>query len=327
MKKINQKKILITSGDPHGVGVEIILKTLTPTDFPYFLIIGSKNIYDQYQQILNIDKPIHILKDISSEFDPQKLNILEIPYDHEIHPGILSPYAGGHAINCLDASIDLIKKDFSKILITAPVNKEAIAKSIPHFIGHTEYLADHFQIPKVTMLMASHKFNVALVTTHHPLSEVSNLLSIENISTTIFHANQFLLSQGINKPSIAVCGLNPHAGEGGKIGHEESDLIIPAINKTKSLGINAQGPFPADGLFAQIHENPYDIYIAMYHDQGLIPFKVLSFHNGVNITLGLPFHRISVDHGTAFNIAGKGIANTNSLKEAMHRARIIMQNI
>lgn len=311
-------KILITAGDPNGIGPEVLLKGLDKSDYFRVLILSNFNVINfwknHYQ--LNIDlNSIDSIENLESHFKANCLNILNIPYKPVVEIGKISKEAGVLSIDSLDKAIELLKLNYSKQLLTCPISKEAIIMTHSDFMGHTEYLAHAFSIPKVSMLLASDKVRVATVTTHIPVSEIAKNLNQEIIEETIIQCSQYIKDKNDIRP-IAVCGLNPHAGEGGKIGNEEI-YITMAIKNCRDKNINVEGPYSADTLFTQIHNNSYSAYISMYHDQGLIPFKLMSFGEGVNITLGLPIQRISVDHGTAFNIAGKGKADIRSFKKAL----------
>lgn len=311
-------KGIITGGDPNGIGPEVILKSIKQFNLSQFLLVSNFSIFSFWNDKLKINAPLNPIQSIENIRDFIKhdhLNILDLPYDREVHIGKLESEAGAFALTCIDKAIDILKSGYSDTLITCPVNKESIITICPQFMGHTEYLADAFSIPEVTMLMSSEKVSVATVTTHIPIKDVPASLSQSKIEQTIAHCSSYFTIKGDTRP-IAVCGLNPHAGEGGKVGNEE-DIIISAIKKCVDKGIQVEGPYSADTLFTQIHTGKYSAYISMYHDQGLIPFKLMSFGEGVNITLGLPIKRISVDHGTAFDIAGKGIADTKSLLLAL----------
>ncbi len=321
MRAVKFPKVLITAGDPHGVGPEVILKGIHEKYYSDCLVVASEKVLTYYQRKLGLSFPLHSIQSvesISDRFNPKALNILDLPYDHLVQPGLLSQKAGDLALRSLDTAIDVIRRGLSHILITGPINKEAVILCDPSFIGHTEYLSEAFDTD-VTMLMASEAIKVALVTTHISLQDVSKHLSKDQILKTITNSWQFLIDSGVQKGSIAVAALNPHAGEGGHFGSEES-MIQKAIIRAQQIGIRVTGPFPADTLFCEVHKRKYDLYVAMYHDQGLIPFKLLSFGKGLNLTLGLPFRRISVDHGTAFDIAGQGSANPESMMEALNLA-------
>ncbi|GMT48563.1 MAG: 4-hydroxythreonine-4-phosphate dehydrogenase [bacterium] len=322
MKAAKFPKVLITAGDPHGIGPEVVLKGVHAKYYPNCLVVASKKVFVYYQKKLSLPCPIQYIKSIESipdSFNPKALNVLDLAYDPPIHPGLLSQKAGDLTLRSLDTAIDMIRQGLSQVLITAPVNKEAVILCNPSFKGHTEYLAEAFNTPNVTMLMASETIKVALVTTHISLQKVSENLDEEQILRTIINSWQFLMDSGVKEGHIAVAALNPHAGEGGHFGNEEV-LIQKAVIKAQRMGMSVTGPFPADTLFCEAQKKTYDLFVAMYHDQGLIPFKLLSFGKGLNLTLGLPFKRISVDHGTAFDIAGQGLANPESMTEALDLA-------
>lgn len=316
-------KFLITNGDPNGIGPEVLLKSLSDYDLSKVLVISNESILSFWKTHFNLAielNAIHSISEIDTNFQKDRLNILQVPYFKDVSIGQLDINAGAFSLKCIDTAIQLLKSKYSTTLITCPISKEAIIPNYPSFMGHTEYLAEAFAIPEVTMLLASDRVKVATVTTHIPLSVVANCLNKDKIITTIEHCSEFIKQAQETKP-IAVCGLNPHAGEGGQIGDEEN-YIKEAIITCQTKGIHVEGPFSADTLFTHIHKETYSLYISMYHDQGLIPFKLMSFGEGVNITLGLPIRRISVDHGTAFDIAGKGIADLRSFKKALKLAEV-----
>lgn len=308
--------ILISSGDPFGVGVEIILKSLSHVDYSEVLVVGSKEVYEFYQDRLGTDHSFHFIRDWNS-FAPDFLNIWNMPSPRipTMELGKVSSVAGAWALESLKVCLSFLKQGFSKFLITAPVNKEAISllSEEEPFTGHTEYLAKEFGVLEPVMLMASSKMKVALVSVHLPLSEVAVAISSEKVLHVIRAGHLFLQRMGVTEGRIGVSALNPHGGEGGYFGSEEEKISI-AIQRAHKEGIRAEGPFASDTLFSR---SGLDLFVAMYHDQGLIPFKLLSGWEGVNITLGLPFIRISVDHGTAFEIAGKNQADPRSMESAL----------
>jgi 4-hydroxythreonine-4-phosphate dehydrogenase len=220
-------------------------------------------------------------------------------------------------------AIKLLKKGDYSHLITAPLSKKGVSYHIPDFIGHTEYLAQAFNTKDFSMMLANETFRVVLVTTHVSIRELPDLITKESVVRAVYNADNFLKSVG-DERGIGVCALNPHAGEDGLLGDEEIKVIIPAVRKAIEDGIKVSGPYPADSLFKSVYNNPYGVYVAMYHDQGLGPLKMVSKGRGVNITLGLPVFRISVDHGTAYDIAGKGIASEESLVEAIEIAKKVI---
>lgn len=300
---------LITAGDPGGIGYEILLKALPVLEQKYslkeFPILCHVKTLETYNQILNLNFPLSKLELVSvgdSRFT------VEIGQD--------SPKNGEIAIACIDKAIELIKKNQSSQLITAPISKKAIILAgRKKFQGHTDYLADAFKIKDYTMMLGNRSFAVALVTIHKPLKRVPGLITQRLIHSSAKNLFDYMKKRGDEKEKIWITGLNPHAGEKGEMGKEEKKTIIPAIEALKAMGIPAEGPFPADALFKKAFTREAKYFLAMYHDQGLIPVKMLGENHTVNITLGLPFFRISVEHGTAFDIAGKNKASSESFLE------------
>lgn len=305
-----KNKYIVTMGDPNGIGPEIILKASMGGYLKDCVVIGSKKVFEYY--IRNIPS----LKKNKINFE-----LIDINYDFEINPGQCSEHGGLAALKALDKSIELLKSGNYSHLITAPLSKKAVSYHRKDFIGHTEYLAKAFNTDKFSMMLANETFRVVLVTTHVSIKNLPELITKNNVKTAIINSYNFLQSIG-DKRKIAVCAFNPHAGEDGLLGDEEINVIIPAIKELEqSENIFVDGPFPADTVFKTVFKEKYGIYIAMYHDQGLGPLKMVSKGKGVNITLGLPVFRISVDHGTAYDIAGKGIADEKSLIEAIEIAK------
>jgi len=308
MKKI-KKPICITLGDPAGIGPEVITKALIkPSVYRCgpFQIIGDKRFFRQ----LTSQK----LKNLS--FTP--IDLKKFGKIIKGHSSLLSAKA---SLACLNKAIELLKAKQCRALVTAPVCKEMICKLGVDFPGHTEYLAKAFGGPKVGMMFVSKNLKTMIVTRHIPINKLSKSINKRNVFDTIHLTHQSL--EGLFKvkhPKIAVCGLNPHAGEGGQFGHEEKSSIIPAIRLAQKGNIRVYGPYAADTLFSKETNSHYDTIVAMYHDQGLIPVKTLYFNQLVNLTLGLPFIRTSPAHGTAFNIAKRKIANPDSMCEAIRLA-------
>jgi 4-hydroxythreonine-4-phosphate dehydrogenase len=237
---------------------------------------------------------------------------------------MLSANAGSAAMIALETAIRLCMNNKCYALVTAPISKEAISMAGYSVPGHTEFLAQQTTADDVVMMLVSGKLRVALVSTHVPLKDVAAYISTKKIISKTKILHQSLISDfGIRSPRIAVLGLNPHAGDGGVLGLEEIEIIEPSVQFLREIGFKADGPFPADGFFGSRLNNTYDAILAMYHDQGLVPFKTLSFGKGVNFTAGLPIIRTSPDHGTAFSIAGKNIADEKSFLEAYKLAAIM----
>lgn len=313
--------IAISVGDFNGIGPEIILKTLSGINLSEStpVIVSPSKIIGQAQEYLGMDLEIH--KTESAEHvKAEAINLLEIPVgDFELTPGKQSKASGSVAMKSIEDCIDLCLNKNVHAMVTAPISKEAVNLAGYSIPGHTEFLASKTNTTDVLMMLVSGDLRVSLVTTHIPIHEVSASISKKAIRGKIeILSNSLVQDFGIKKPKIAVFGLNPHAGDGGVIGSEEMDIIAPLLKEIRSENPEfiLRGPFPADGFFGQQLHKKYDAILAMYHDQGLAPFKLLSFGKGVNFTAGLPIIRTSPDHGTAFDIAGKGIANPSSFIEA-----------
>jgi 4-hydroxythreonine-4-phosphate dehydrogenase len=301
--------IAITIGDINGIGPEIILKALSQKELRSQcrpIILAPKTILMQQLQILRLDFEV--------------INI-DVEVEIKSEPGKMSAISGQIAGRALEMAIDRALKKTVDAIVTAPISKTAFNLAGYDYPGHTEFLAARTRTKDYVMVLLDGNFRVGLVTTHCPISKVPKLLSTEKILSKLRTLNHDLIHRfSIDKPKIAVSALNPHGGERGMFGSEEQEIIIPAINMAKEFGIDVQGPFPADSLFAHIEHDKYDAYLAMYHDQGLIPLKMKSFGKAVNYTAGLPIIRTSPDHGTAFDITGKGVADPGSMVEAIKLA-------
>jgi len=302
----------ISIGDPAGIGPEIISRALTNKEvlrLADFTIIGDSFVFKrlgQYQKIAARSTLIDLGNIETKLFKFGKINVTN----------------ARASVAYIDKAMELIKEGEIDGLVTAPVNKESINRSGIRFIGHTEYIARKMHTHDFAMMFVTPALKVVLASRHIPLAEVSKYLTKENIYKTMRLTIRALKNNfKINRPSIAVCGLNPHAGEGGYLGREEKDKIIPAIERIKKeFSCNIQGPLASDTLFYFAKKKIFDAVIAMYHDQGLIPLKLLSFKNAVNLTIGLSFIRTSPAHGTAYNIAGKNEADPGSMIEAIKLA-------
>lgn len=324
------RRIAISSGDYNGIGIEVILKTLIERSLENTtpIIVGSADVVDFYKDLLSIDVDYHHATS-EDELKDGMINVLESYGDEtpEVEPGKLTERAGKCSMLAVEKGIALCNAGKAGALVTAPISKEAINRAGYPIPGHTEFLADKTDTTDYMMLLVNDDLRVGLVTVHIPIykvpAELSQARILENID--IMHRS---LRQDFNleNPNIAVLGLNPHAGDGGVIGTEEIDIISPAIHDAQAKGAKVSGPYPADGFFGNQDYESYDGILAMYHDQGLIPFKTLSFGAGVNFTAGLPFVRTSPDHGTAFDIAGKGWANPSSFDQAFSLAVQLMKN-
>ena len=313
----HKPSIAITMGDPNGIGAEIVLKAINDpviSDICRPIIYGSKSVFKEAESLTG-------LKCITEIIDCDKFSNLSV------EPGVCSKGAGEASLFYIESAVeDAINKKVDAI-VTAPITKESIHLAGSKYPGHTEMLKELTNSNHAVMLFDGGPFRVALVTIHVALSEVASLITKKKILTIIEVCNQDLKQKfKVAKPKIAVCGLNPHAGEAGAFGKEEIEEIKPAVDLAVDDGINVEGPFPADTLFYFANKGTWDLVIAMYHDQGLIPFKMHSFDTGVNVTLGLPIIRTSPDHGTAFDIAWEGVAKPTSMVEAIKKAVELSSN-
>jgi 4-hydroxythreonine-4-phosphate dehydrogenase len=324
-------KVGITQGDPNGVGLELIIRTFTDENIYKYcipVVYASPKAFVFYKKLLNLEEPRYHLIGNASEAKAGRLNmVVSNDAAPEVQAGIASPEAGKEALLALDKAIADVQSGFIQALVTAPLDKGTVAQSQAGFTGHTGYLAQAFGVKEYAMLLISEDLRVALATEHVPLTELKEHLSEEGIYRKIKILHQSLREDfGLIKPKIAVLGLNPHAGDGGLLGKEEQDLIKPAVAKAFSTEKLVYGPYPADGFFGSGQYKQFDAVLAMYHDQGLIPFKTFAFYDGVNYTAGLPFVRTSPDHGTAYSLAGKGTAELISFRNAVYDAIHIVKN-
>ncbi len=325
-------KIGITCGDINGVGMDIILRTFSHEEYgKQFIPIlyASASAVKFYKNLLGLnEEPVYKLIKHTSECDDKKLN-LKVCFEGEmaITPGEASSAGGEFALSALQMAMADVKDGQIHALCTAPIDKHSIKSPNFPFNGHTGYLASEFEVDHYAMMLVSGKLRVGLVTEHIPLNEVSSKLSKELIYEKIKVIHESLrIDFGIIKPKIAVLGLNPHSGDGGIIGKEEIEIIKPALDLAQAEKMVVLGPYPADGFFGNHQFSQFDAVLAMYHDQGLIPFKYMAFEEGVNFTAGLPIVRTSPDHGTAYSLAGKGTANISSFTAALNMANKIHLN-
>lgn len=318
-------KVGITLGDPNGVGPEVVIKALSDnrmlqTCTP--VIYGTAKVLNFYKKLLNIqDFPVQQIKS-AEQAGTKSVNIISVSEDEfKIEAGQTNEAAGKLAFKFIEAAVNDLKENKIDALVTAPINKQNIQSESFKFPGHTEYLAEQAGVKEYLMLMTTEAVKVGTVTGHVPLAEVSkNITSHKIIEKVRVLAESLKKDFGVRKPRIAVLGLNPHAGDNGLLGKEEIDIIIPAINQLKEEGLIVAGPYGADGFFGSPALTQFDGVIAMYHDQGLIPFKTLDFERGVNYTAGLPFVRTSPDHGTGYDLAGKNVASESSMRHAIYAA-------
>jgi 4-phospho-D-threonate 3-dehydrogenase / 4-phospho-D-erythronate 3-dehydrogenase len=323
MTKKDRTIIGITMGDPSGIGPEIILKSFETSVIrnSKVVVIGDYSILLAAHKILKVNSfGLNSVNNVSEcKFNSSILNILDLHLVdmNDFMPGKVQVLSGNAAFEYIKKAIDLAKNKDVDALVTAPLNKEALHLAGHMYPGHTEILASLTGTKDYAMLLHDKKLSVIHISTHVSLLEAITGLNKERIVKVIELANAMMKRLGKDKPRIAVAGINPHAGENGLFGREEINEIIPAIREMKGRGINVEGPCPPDTVFLQAVNGKYDLVVAMYHDQGHIPLKLLGFDSGVNITVGLPFIRTSVDHGTAFEIAWKGKANEKSMVEAI----------
>ena len=330
---MTEEKIIvgISHGDINGIGLEVIIKSfLDPTIFELCtpVVFGSNKTASFHRKTLNIeDFSFNQIKEVS-EANGKRANIINVYEDEvNIELGKQTEIGGKYALKSLEAAAYALAQGKVHVLVTAPINKENIQSPDFNFPGHTEYLESKFGDGNSLMFLVSDTLRVAVATGHIPVTQVAAALTVEKITNKIRALHLSLVKDfNITKPKIAVLGLNPHAGDNGVIGNEEKNIILPAINIAKEEGIIAYGPYPADGFFGNKTYTQFDAVLAMYHDQGLVPFKTIAFNNGVNFTAGLPIVRTSPDHGTAYDIAGKNKASEKSFREAIYTAIDIYRN-
>lgn len=328
MKKV---RLGITHGDVNGVGYELIINTFTDARMLEVctpIIYGSAKVAAYYRKTLNNNNVIINSVRTIEEINNKKLNLINcVDENIKVEIGKESQAAGEAAFQALEAAVKDFKAGKIDALVTCPINKYSIQSEAFNFHGHTDYLQDRFSTEEVLMFMVSGNLRVGLVTEHVPLSKVPALVTKEKIINKLKLMQSSLIKDFcITNPKIAVLSLNPHAGDKGVIGKEDDTVLIPAIEAAKEQGIFAVGPFAADGFFGSENYRKFDAVLAMYHDQGLIPFKTIAAGEGVNYSAGLPIVRTSPAHGTAFDIAGKGIADFSSFRSAVYMACDIFKN-
>lgn len=318
--------IAVTMGDPAGIGPEIIIKSLVEGELSGapVVVVGCARTF---QRILAMNiTPRAELKVIDrvadARFAPGVINVIDEPLEDAdaLQPGVVQAQAGDLAYRCIKRATALAMNGEVKAIATAPLNKEALHLAGHHYPGHTELLAHLTGSKDYAMVLYTDKLKVIHITTHIALRKFLDTLNQDRVRTVIRVADTFLKRVGYDYPRIAVAGVNPHAGENGLFGDEEITIVGPAVEAMKAEGLNVTGPCPPDTVFMQCHEGMYDMVVAMYHDQGHIPLKLLGFYDGVNITAGLPFIRTSADHGTAFDIAWRGKAKAESMAVSIQLA-------
>lgn len=318
-------KVGVSVGDINGVGMEVIMKTFKDNralDNITAVVYGSARLTSYYKKTLGYHQFNFVKVDSADNAKSNKANLINVWEDEvKITMGESTEDGGAYALKSLEAATADLAAGKIDVLVTGPINKNNIQSDNFTFPGHTEYLTKYANAEESLMLMVDDNLRIGVATNHIPLKDVSEFLTKEIIINKVkLMANTLIKDFGVNKPRIAVLGLNPHAGDDGLLGSEEEEVIIPALEALNEEGILAYGPYAADGIFGSGNYNKFDAVIAMYHDQGLVPFKALSGGNGVNFTAGLPIVRTSPDHGTAFDIAGKGNASEDSFRKAMFTA-------
>lgn len=305
-------KIAITLGDPSGIGPEVVAASAADGEIRRIcepLVFGSPEIFRKACELTGADASgVEVVETGGMVFD-------------DLAAGEVSKASGREALASVREAVEHVLSGSADAVVTAPVHKKAIRLAGSVHPGHTEMLKEMTGAENAVMMFEGGDLRVALVTIHCALAEVAGLVTADAVFNTVkVCADELTERFGIDSPRIAVCGLNPHAGDGGEFGSEDIERIAPAVMRASAAGVDVSGPLPADAVFHSAMEGRWDLVVAMYHDQGLAPFKMLAFHRGVNITLGLPIVRTSPDHGTAFDIAWRGVANPRSMKEAVKTA-------
>ena len=324
-------RIGLTAGDPNGIGIETIIRVfedermlsdITP------ILYASSSLVSSNLEAMGIKSLNWTAIDSAEDAKPGRLNVVSVDTeDFKPNPGELTSEAGGYSFKSLEKAVDDLASTKTEVIVTAPINKDAITQAGFKFPGHTEYLAHMANADDVLMFLVADNLRIGIVTGHIALKDVATSLTGAAIKSKLALMNESLLRDfGCASPRIAVLGLNPHAGDNGLMGDEEKNIIAPVIRDACSAGMNVFGPYAADGFFGSGAYKDFDGVLAMYHDQGLAPFKAMSFGKGVNFTAGLPIVRTSPDHGTGFDIAGKGTASPDSMRSAIFLAQDIRKN-
>ena len=317
--------IFITLGDPAGIGPEVTAKSLEDigdNDDYHTVVIGSYDVFSQALDTCRIDLKFNTIKSIEElNKDNHSIHLLDLNNtDNELQMGKVDARSGKASVEWVLKAGELASKIPSSAIVTAPINKEACTLAGYKDIGHMEIFQSQTNSKEVATMLIADNLRVVHLTTHRSLRVACDYVTRENVYNKIKLTHEYFVNCGFTNPKIAVSALNPHASDGGILGDEEAEQITPAISDAKDIGINANGPVPADTIFNQAIDGKYDVVLAMYHDQGHIPIKVHNWEKSISVNLGLPFVRTSVDHGTAFDIAGKGIAHHASMKEAIRIA-------
>jgi 4-hydroxythreonine-4-phosphate dehydrogenase len=314
--------VAITMGDPAGIGPEIVAKALAAQPSEHAVVVGDAGILRRAVGLLDLPLEVHVVDHVhDARFDPDAIDLIaasDLPNDLPF--GELDERAGDAAYRYVRRAVELALADEVHAIATAPLNKEAMHLAGHRYPGHTELLAELCDVSDYAMMLVTEDLRVVHVSTHVSLQEAIRRVTPERELTVIRLADRSLRRLGFDRPRVAVAGLNPHAGENGLFGTEDAERIAPAVRMAQEEGIDASGPWAPDTVFMQARRGRFDAVVVQYHDQGHIPIKLLGFDTGVNVTVGLPFFRTSVDHGTAFDIAGKGEADAASMQAALELA-------
>lgn len=313
--------VALTPGEPAGIGPDLALEVATRPLETRLVVVGDRDMLVERARRLELDVKIELVQDSPPDHRPGHLHVRHVPLGQSVECGRPDPRNAGYVTGCLEEAARGCLDGRWQAMVTGPVNKAVINEGGIPFTGHTEYLAEFTGADLPVMMLAAGGFRVALVTTHLPLAEVPAAITFDRVVRTleIIH-HDFRARLGIDRPRVLVCGLNPHAGEGGHLGREEIEVIQPALERLAESGVETLGPLPADTAFTRDRLANADVVVAMYHDQGLPVLKYAGFGQAVNVTLGLPIIRTSVDHGTALDIAGTGRADPGSLLSALTMA-------
>ena len=316
----------ITQGDGNGIGYEVMIKALSDERILEMctpVIYGSSKIFGFYK------KQIHDIENINTnvvtsakDVHHKRINIVNcLPENVFVEPGQATPESAKAAMTSLSRAVEDVKAGYIDVLVTAPINKRAMSSEGFGYTGHTEYLEKEFGVDEVAMIMVCDRLKVGVLTGHTALKDVPSQITVDKILSKLRLMKKSLQRDfGVDSPKIAVLGLNPHCGDGGLLGDEEQNVILPAVKAANEDGIMAFGPYSSDGFFGLANYSKFDAVLAMYHDQGLTPFKALAFEDGVNFTAGLPVVRTSPDHGTAYGMAGRDLADPRSMRSAIYAA-------
>jgi len=329
-------RIALSTGEPAGIGPDLAILLIDfinqhQDDFEV-IVLADPEVLEQRAGLLGKKIKLRMFDNLLYQntqlnLVSNELCVLPVSCAQAVNAGELNVHNAAYVMELLDTAIDLCQENICQAMVTCPIQKSILIEAGFAIQGHTEYLAEKTQTPKVVMMLASDKLRVALATTHLPLKSVSAEITEENLSATLKILHHDLVTRfGISNPAIFICGLNPHAGEGGHLGTEEQEIMIPCINTLRQQGMHLQGPLSADTIFSKQNLEHADAFLAMYHDQGLPVLKALSFGEAINITLGLPIIRTSVDHGTALLLAGSGNIDSGSLQAALLQAHKLIKS-